>query len=120
MALATVVGVAAPGLAQAGDVIVRNSLKACVTVKVVKTSIQANLVLANTDMQLRTSTGDCGCMSALARYTSSVDAGGAREILQEGLISILQSGEKTLVLASDPGLVVDRKVQLALSCADPV
>ncbi|NHZ64734.1 DUF2195 family protein [Massilia sp. CCM 8694] len=118
--LAALSGVAAISSAHAGEVTFQNDLRACAAITAVKISTQVNLVLANTDIKLSKSIGDCRCLSALASYTSSVEVGGVRQILQSGLIGLDIGGARTFVLASDPALVVNRKVQVTFSCAGPL
>ncbi|MNO00427.1 hypothetical protein D3C81_2203120 [compost metagenome] len=77
------------------------------------------MVLANTTIQLRKPIGECGCLSALATYTSSVNRAGVRQILQEGLVGLKSGGEKSLVLATEPALVTNKAVQVRLACAGP-
>jgi hypothetical protein len=83
-------------LARAGDVQIWNRLESCATITLMSTSTQGNVVLANTKVDLKTPIGDCGCMSGLARYTSSIDDHGAREVLQMGVV-VLMSSEKKLL-----------------------
>ncbi|MEP7456274.1 DUF2195 family protein [Phyllobacterium sp. SB3] len=109
----------AAAAAQAGGVAFQNELAVCVTVKAVKTVTETNVVSVSTSFQLHKSIGDCGCYSALATYKSSVDLGGVREVLQEGVITIKNDGTKTLVLASEPALIANRKIQVQLTCAPP-
>ncbi|WP_243491263.1 DUF2195 family protein [Massilia violaceinigra] len=118
--LAVLGGGAAVSSAHAGEVTFQNSLRACVTITDVKISTQANLVLASTNIQMRKSIAECRCLSAVANYTSSVDAGGVRDVLQSGSIVLLSGGAKTFVLASDPTSVANKRVQVTLSCAGPL
>lgn len=108
-------------LANANQVTFQNELSACVSIKTTKTSTQSNVVLANTSVQLSKPIGECGCLSALATYTSSVDRGGVRQTLQEGLIGLKSGGEKTLVLATEPNLIGNKEVvQVQLACTGPL
>jgi hypothetical protein len=106
--------------AHANPVMFKNKLSACVTIKTLKTSTASNIILAHTSVQLHKPIGECGCLSTLATYRSSVDNGGARQILQEGLIAMDSGGEKTLVLATDRALVAKKSVQVQLACAGPL
>ncbi|MGH6862397.1 MAG: DUF2195 family protein [Phyllobacterium sp.] len=99
---------------------VHNALSACVTVKTTKISTDSNIVSASTDFRLLKPIGACGCFSALASYTSSVDGGGVRQRLQEGTIGLKSSGQKTLVLASEPARVAGRVIRVRLTCARPL
>ncbi|MEP7453993.1 DUF2195 family protein [Phyllobacterium sp. SB3] len=109
----------APAAADTGSVALQNELAACVMVKAKKTVTETNVVSASASFQLHKSIGECGCYSALATYKSSVDLGGVREVLQEGVITIKNDGTKTLVLASEPALIANRKIQVQLTCARP-
>lgn len=106
--------------ARAEQITFYNELAACVTIKTINTSTASNVVLANTNIQLRKSIGECRCLSALAVYISSVDRGGAQQILQEGLIRLDSDGEKNLVLATEPRLLEKKAVQVRLACAPPL
>lgn len=90
------------------------------TITAMKTTTESNMVLTKTRIQLHKSIGECGCLSALAIYTSSVNRTGVRQILQEGLISLQNGGEKTLVLATDPALASGKEVGVRLACAGPL
>ncbi|MFB8343749.1 DUF2195 family protein [Brucella cytisi] len=103
----------------AGGIAFENKLRACVAIKAAKTVVEANVVSARTQFQLNKSIGTCGCFSARATYTSSVDIEGGRDILQQGVIVIRQDDTKILVLASDASLVGNRKVHVQLACAGP-
>ena len=115
---ATLCSVAAT--ANAGAVIIQNELAACVTVKASETETKTNFVSVKTSFQLRKSIGDCGCFSARATYTSSIDNGGVREVLQQGVIVIKQDTAKALVLASEPALIANQEIQVRLTCAGPI
>ncbi|PRA51830.1 hypothetical protein CQ062_19665 [Ochrobactrum sp. MYb68] len=106
--------------ANAGAVTFQNELAACVTVKAAKTVTDTNTVSVNTTFQFHKSIGDCGCLSARATYTSSVDNGGVRDVLQQGVIVIKQDTAKTLVLASEPALIADEQIHVLLACAHPI
>lgn len=120
MILAAFSSVVAVSSAHAGEVTFQNNLRDCVTITEVKISTQSNLVLAHTNIQMSKSIAECRCLSAVANYTSSVDMGREREILQSGSIALLSGGAKTFVLASEPKLVANKKVQVKLSCAGPL
>lgn len=104
----------------ADQITFQNDLSACVSITATKTSTESNVVWANTSVQLRKSIGECGCLSALATYTSSVNRGGVRQVLQEGLIGLGSGGERKLVLATDPALVANKEVRVRLACAGPL
>jgi hypothetical protein len=46
--------------------------------------------------------------------------GGARQILQEGLIGLRSGGERTLVLATEPALLAKKDVQVRQACTGPL
>ena len=106
--------------AHADQITFQNDLSACASITATKTSTESNVVWANTRVQLRKSIGECGCLSALATYTSSVNRGGARQELQEGLIDLGSGGERKLVLATDPALVANKEVRVRLACTGPL
>lgn len=106
--------------AHADKITFQNDLSACVSITATKTSTESNVVWANTRVQLRKSIGECGCLSALATYTSSVNRGGVRQVLQEGLIDLGSGGERKLVLATDPALVANKEVRVRLACTGPL
>ncbi|WP_273772535.1 DUF2195 family protein [Brucella intermedia] len=109
-------------VAVAGDapgVAFENKLAACVTVTGEKPVINANFISVKTRFQLHKPIGNCGCFSARAIYTSSIDIEGLPEFLQQGIIPINRDAVKTLVLASDASLVGDRKISVQLTCARP-
>ncbi|MBB4096023.1 DUF2195 family protein [Ochrobactrum pecoris] len=105
--------------ADTGGVAFQNELAACVTVKASETETKTNLVSVKTNFQLSKPIGDCGCFSARAAYMSSVNIGGVREVLQQGVIVISKNATKSLVLASEPGLAANREIQIQLTCASP-
>lgn len=96
---------------------IHNTLSACVAIYIRDTSIHANMLLANTVFQLRKPIGECGCRSALVSYDSVTTVNTAQQVLQNGLIGISKSGNKTLALASEQALVTDRQIQLQFRCA---
>jgi hypothetical protein len=100
----------------------RNDLSACVGVEPGGTRTQGNLVLAQTMVRLHKPIGECGCLSALAAYAASVDRGGARQILQEGLVGLSGGGPKTFVLATEPALAASASggITIRLGCAGPL
>jgi hypothetical protein len=106
--------------AHADQITFQNDLSACVSITATKTSTESNVVWANTRVQLRKSIGECGCLSSLETYTSSVNRGGVRQVLQEGLIGLGSGGERKLVLATDPALVANKEVRVRLACTGPL
>jgi len=110
----------AAAAADTGDVTFQNELAACVTVKAAKTATETNTVSVATTFQFHKSIGDCGCFSARASYTSSVDNGGVRDVLQQGVIVIKKDTAKSLVLASEPALIADEQIHVRLTCARPI
>jgi hypothetical protein len=119
-AMLAVVLVVSAAAAHADQVVFQNELSACVTIKKIGVTAQSNVVLANTHLQLRKPIGECGCLSALASYTSYVNRGGVQQVLQAGLVGLASSGEKTFVLASDPALVANMEIQVRLACGGPL
>ena len=117
--LAVTLGLAQAGAWAAEPIAIKNDLAACVVVKAGPPSSQDNAVLANVRFDLRKSIGECGCLSALATYTSSVNRDGAPQFLQEGLIGLKGSADKTLVLATEPALIGKLPIQVRLACAGP-
>lgn len=111
---------AALSSAHAEQVVFRNELHPCVTIEAIRTWTESNIVLATALIQLRKPIGECGCLSALATYASSVDRGKARQTLQEGVIGLKSGGEKTLVLATEPALISDKTITVRLSCTGPL
>lgn len=104
----------------AGGIVFRNKLAACVTVKAAKAVTGMNLVSVRTQFQLHKSIGECGCSSARATYTSSVDIQGVQDVLQHGVIVIRQDVTKTLVLASEASLIGNREINVQLTCTGPI
>ncbi|MHC5232972.1 DUF2195 family protein [Brucella sp. LJL56] len=115
--LALLCGVA--GAADAGGIAFENKLAGCVTVTGEKAVVKEAAISVKTRFQFHKPIGDCGCFSARAVYTSSVDIGGERELLQQGIIVSNKNMTKTLVLASDVTLVGDRTIHVQLNCAGP-
>jgi hypothetical protein len=107
-------------LAHADQVTFENELSECATVAVDKVSAASNVVLAKATITVLKPIGDCRCLSALATYSSSVNRGGVRQVLQEGLVGLKSSGAKVFVLASEPALVAGKKVTVNLGCAGPL
>jgi hypothetical protein len=117
----TVVALAsAPLLAHADQITFQNQLSDCVTIKVNKISTESNVVSANTLIELHKPIGECGCLSALATYLSSVTRGGVQQVLQEGLIGLRSGGEKTIILATEPSLASYKDVNVRLACTGPL
>ena len=111
-------GTACP--AWADSVRISNRLAACSTVSLKSTETIHNLVLAHARIDLKASIGDCGCKSALANYASFADRGKQPQMLQKGVISMMEAGDRTFVLASDPALVKNANVRLTIDCAAPL
>ncbi|WP_260986118.1 DUF2195 family protein [Bordetella genomosp. 13] len=109
----------APAASQAaGPVNIKNALAECVQVAPGVRSAEHNLVLQQLTLQVGKSIGQCGCKSALASYRATVKLdGGTQSFTQSGVFPIMKSGERTLVLASDPQVVGDRAMEVTLSCA---
>ena len=105
---------------RAEQVVFRNELRQCMTIETTRTWTESIAVLANALIRIHKPIGECGCLSALAIYATSVAVGKARQTLQEGLIGLEKSGEKTLVLATEPALVSEKKISIRLSCAGPL
>ncbi|MEL4073486.1 DUF2195 family protein [Ochrobactrum sp. GPK 3] len=103
--------------AEPDDFVVKNDLSACVTLNAGEIQTDANIVSVSTTIRLRQPIGACGCMSALATYSSSVENTGVRALLQEAIVSLRQEGTKTFILASDPALIAGKTVQIHLRCA---
>jgi hypothetical protein len=108
------------GFVHADEVRFKNELADCATIKLNTVSMTANIVLANTTVTLTKPIGACRCLSALATYTSSVDRGGVRQVLQEGLVSLKSGGNKRFVLATEPALIASKEVTVSLSCTGPL
>lgn len=106
--------------AGADDVVFQNDLAACVAPEVTGLRTEANIVSADVDFREHKPIGACGCTSALATYTSSVDVGGARQTVVEGIVAIRGMGPKTLVLATEPALIAGRQMHVRLTCARPL
>ncbi len=106
-----------PALARDVQFSISNALSACVAIHIRDTSLHASMLLADTIFQLRKSIGECGCRSALVSYDSVTRVNTAQQILQTGLIGLNNSGNKTLVLASEQALVADKQIQLRFHCA---
>ena len=106
--------------AGADDVVFQNDLAACVTPEITRLRTEANIVSAEVDFQGHKPIGACGCMSALATYASSVDVGGARQTVLEGIVAIKDAQLKTLVLATEATLIAGRQVHVRLTCARPL
>ncbi len=106
-----------PALAHDVSLNIRNALSACVAIHVRDTSIHDDMLLADTVFQLRKPIGECGCRSALVSYGSVTRLNTAQQVLQNGLIGIGKSDNKTLVLASEQALVADKQIQLQFHCA---
>lgn len=104
-------------LGHATEVAISNELSACVAVKPGKVRAQSNVIMSQVVFEVRKPIGECRCMSALAVYESSVDRAGVKQTLQQGVIGLKGSGEKMLVLATEPALLVDKKVSVTISCA---
>jgi len=109
--------------ADGGRIIVKNDLALCVDMQVEKPAFEysgaSNVVAVSANFKLRKPIGECGCMSALARYASSVNARESRQLLQQGLIKLKNSGAKTLTLATEPALAKDENIEITLDCAGP-
>lgn len=107
-------------LVYADEVRFQNELAACITIKLRDTARESNVVVANTSIHVLKPIGECGCLSALASYVSSVNRGGVQQTLQQGLIGLIGGGEKSLVLATEPSLVANKEVRVRLACAGPL
>jgi hypothetical protein len=103
--------------ASAENVGFNNDLTDCVAIKV--REISGNVVAARPFVTLARPTGECGCLCALTTYTGTVDRRCVRQVLQTGLVSLMSGGEKVFVLATDPALIVKKKVAVALGCTGP-
>lgn len=106
--------------ARAEEVVLQNQLHQCLAMEVTKTWTESNIVLTSIRFDLRKPIGECGCSSALATYATSVNRGKAHQVLQEGVIGLMNGGDKTLVVATDPALVAGKKVAVSLSCTPPL
>jgi hypothetical protein len=101
------------------DVVIKNRIDGCVTIERKKTTTLANLVVMDIAVTVKKSSGECGCMSASATYTSYLVRGRTKEVLQQGQIRILQGGDQKLVLASDAALIEGQPVIVELGCTPP-
>ncbi|GGC46023.1 hypothetical protein GCM10010994_01420 [Chelatococcus reniformis] len=75
--------------------------------------------VSDADFQVHKPIGACGCLSALATYTSSVDNNGVRQTVLEGIAAIKGGGAKALILATEPALIAGKEVHVGLTCARP-
>lgn len=114
---ATFCGVA--GAEDLGGVDFENNLAKCVTITGRNAVVKANAITVFTRFQLHKPIGDCGCLSARATYTSSIDIDGVQEVIQQGVLLIDKDDIKTLIIASEARLVGDRKIKVHLTCARP-
>jgi hypothetical protein len=105
--------------AHARDVVFQNGLAACVTIKAMSIRTEGNIVSADADFQVHKPIGACGCLSALATYTSSVDNNGVWQTVLEGIVAIKGGGAKALILATEPALIAGKQVHVRLTCARP-
>ncbi|MCH4538654.1 DUF2195 family protein [Ochrobactrum sp. A-1] len=115
--MASICGLA--GAADAGGIAFENKLASCVTVKNEPPVSNANAITVITRFQIHKSIGNCGCFSARATYTSSIDIDGVQEVLQQGVLLIDEDAVKTLIIASEARLAGDRKIKVKLNCAGP-
>jgi hypothetical protein len=99
---------------------IENDLSACVSIEPDGTRTDRNLFLAKTMIRLHKPIGECGCFSALASYAASVERGGVRQILQQGLVGLTGGGPKIFVLATEPALAASGGVTIRLGCAGPL
>lgn len=105
---------------QAAQYAFQNDLSACASVEPGGTRTDGNLVLAETMVRLHKPIGECGCFSALASYAASVERGGVRQILQQGLVGLTGGGPKTFVLATETALAASGGITIRLGCAGPL
>ena len=120
---AAVLAASFAGAAFASDgqpVAIRNDLAACVTIRPMPSRTDGNIVSAHADFELHRPISACGCFSALVTYASSVDIGGSRQTVQQGLMIIDESTAKMLVIATEPSLVAGRQVRLRFACSPPL
>lgn len=102
-----------------GNLVIENELAACVSIAPIAKTESGNLLILKAKWQSAKPIGECGCFSALATYTSTVENHGTRQILQEGLIAFTGEAEKSFVLSSEPRLIESRKIHLRITCAPP-
>lgn len=107
------------GAADLGGVNFENNLAKCVTVTGKNAVVKANAITVYTRFQLHKPIGDCGCFSARATYTSSIDIDGVQEVIQQGVLLIDNDAVKTLIIASEARLIGDQKIKVRLTCARP-
>ncbi|WP_025091216.1 DUF2195 family protein [Brucella intermedia] len=102
-----------------GGVDFENKLAECVTVTGKHAVVEGNAITVETRFQLQEPIGDCGCFSARAGYTSSIDIDGGQEVIQQGVLLVDKDAVKTLIIASEARLVGDQKIKVRLACARP-
>lgn len=103
----------------AGSVKFENALAACVDIRPgLPTSENGQFTLQVT-LDVKRIIAECGCKSAVSSYASFAQRDGYRSFLQSGVLSLGQSGMRTLTLASDSELVGGGDIVLVLGCALP-
>jgi hypothetical protein len=113
------------GGAAADDIAVDNHLSACIALAQKGISTLDNLVVLDARLVIKRPIGECGCFSASMTYTSFLNQGRAKEVLQQGQINTLQAGARKLVLSSSPGLSPETPMNmellnLELACTPPL
>ena len=105
---------------QAQTVRFENKLRPCLKIGNPSLSRTDNLLIAKTDIILRRPIRQCACLSDLVHYTSSVNNHGARDILQQGRLSLPASATMHWVLASVPRWSKSKLIRVTVACASPV
>ena len=103
---------------QAQTVKFNNELARCLQLEAPKLSRTDNLLLAKIRFTLEQSTGECGCTSALATYSSRLDPKGA--IVQQGQWNVMHNADLYLVLSSWQIHDADPVFHVTLGCTPPL
>lgn len=112
--LAAACVVAAACSAAHAEVVIENTLQACVTMKPGKTSVQGAGLFLHTDWEVQKSTGECGCKSALVSYRVSMRG----EVIASGVLSSLNRTGYDFLINPDAGVAYKDKYTLFVGCAN--
>ncbi|MEB7741234.1 DUF2195 family protein [Escherichia coli] len=111
------------------DVEINNLLSDCMYIRPVQQTNMDNLIILKTDITLKKSSGECGCLSAWLGYTGLLaqdiqDYGaGKAHFLQQGNFSLTKTPKNqsfNFVLSTDSRYVRDRKLALRVNCTPPL
>lgn len=98
---------------------INNQLSACMSIIDTKISTESEIPALHFDLKINKPIAECGCKSALGSYAVHAFSEEYESYVLGGKIALMTSEHKILPLSTEQRLIVDKKLIIELSCAQP-